>query len=264
MVGSTNIVFIDANVKSVCVSRWDSNSDGELSFDEAAAVTSLGTAFKNNTQIEEFSELQYFTGLTSIYTSAFNGCTALQSVILPSSITSIGNSAFEMCTALSSISFPDALSIIGSSAFFGCSKLTGITLRQLSSLGSLAFAACTSLGSVYIRGSITTIPASAFEGCTTLEYVSLPDNLQSIGAQAFYGCGCAKLTVPSNVTSIGDLAFGNCTNLKYLYVQPVYTPPTIGTSILMGSNSAVILVKYPSYYTQATGWSDYSSRIQAY
>ena len=35
-----NITFADANVKALCVGNWDANYDGELSTEEAAAVTS--------------------------------------------------------------------------------------------------------------------------------------------------------------------------------------------------------------------------------
>jgi hypothetical protein len=58
------ITFADANVKAICVANWDTNGDGELSEEEAAAVTSLGVVFKGNTEITSFDELQYFTGLT--------------------------------------------------------------------------------------------------------------------------------------------------------------------------------------------------------
>ena len=45
---SENITFADANVKALCVTNWDTNKDGELSYEEAAAVTSLGKVFKFN------------------------------------------------------------------------------------------------------------------------------------------------------------------------------------------------------------------------
>ena len=78
---ASNIQFSDASVKSICISRWDTNNDGELSFDEAAAVTTLGNAFQNNTDITDFFELQYFTGLNSISNAAFKGCISLKSGI---------------------------------------------------------------------------------------------------------------------------------------------------------------------------------------
>ena len=57
-----NITFADANVKALCVGNWDTDKDGELSTEEAAAVTTLGTVFKGKTNITTFDELRYFTG----------------------------------------------------------------------------------------------------------------------------------------------------------------------------------------------------------
>jgi len=55
---SPSICFADANVKAICVANWDTNGDGELSEDEAAAVTDLGTVFQGKTSITSFDELQ--------------------------------------------------------------------------------------------------------------------------------------------------------------------------------------------------------------
>ncbi len=75
-----NIVFADAVVKSICVSNWDLNGDGELSNEEAAAVTALGDAFHNQASITSFCELRYFTGLSSIPSGTFQGCDNLLAV----------------------------------------------------------------------------------------------------------------------------------------------------------------------------------------
>lgn len=98
-----NIQFADAAVKTICVDNWDSNGDGELSYTEAAAVTSLGEVFKNNDNITSFNELQYFTGLTSINNDAFSGCWSLAAVTLPPSVQAIGEFSFHGCTGLASI-----------------------------------------------------------------------------------------------------------------------------------------------------------------
>ena len=97
------ISFADTNVKDICVSNWDTNGDGELSKEEVAAVTSLGEVFKNNNFITTFNELQHFTGLTNINDYAFNGCSSLTSITIPSSVTSIGKSAFDGCNSLSTV-----------------------------------------------------------------------------------------------------------------------------------------------------------------
>lgn len=91
------IDFADANVKALCVANWDTNSDGELSKAEAAAVTSLQRRFQQNDQISSFDELQYFTGLSSLAEEEFALCYNLKSIVLPASLTSIGERSFSGC-----------------------------------------------------------------------------------------------------------------------------------------------------------------------
>lgn len=57
--GDTQIIqFKDAKVKAICVQNWDTNDDGELSYGEAAKVTSIRKFFRGTT-IQSFDELQY-------------------------------------------------------------------------------------------------------------------------------------------------------------------------------------------------------------
>lgn len=120
------IKFADANVKAICVANWDTNEDGELDKNEAADVTDLGEVFKENTNITSFDELQYFTGLTSISSSAlseqgtFNRCSRLTSVTIPNSVTFIGNLAFQNCINLTSVTIPNSVTAIAHGAFNDC------------------------------------------------------------------------------------------------------------------------------------------------
>ncbi len=95
------IVFADPICKQICVENW--GSDGEITYEQAAAVTDLEDAFKYNTEINSFNELQYFTNLTLIESNAFEGCTGLTSITIPNSVTSIGENIFNDCTGLTSI-----------------------------------------------------------------------------------------------------------------------------------------------------------------
>lgn len=94
------IDFADARAHTLCINRWDTDNDGELSLEEAAAVTSLGDVFRNATTMKNFEELRYFTGLTAIPAEAFRGCSTMLSLYIPENVTTIGENALLNCSAL--------------------------------------------------------------------------------------------------------------------------------------------------------------------
>ena len=111
------ITFADENVKAICVTHWDTNGDGELSYSEAAAVTNLATHFKS-TNITSFDELEYFKSLTSLQNTAFYGCTSLVSITLPSSVSALGNGSFYNCTSLAMMTvYAETPPTVGTNAF---------------------------------------------------------------------------------------------------------------------------------------------------
>ena len=97
---SNIIIFADKDVKKRCVGLWDTNGDGELSHEEVAAVTTIGTVFQNNTDIEFFNELKYFSGLTALEANAFNGCSNLCNIAIPANVATIDVSSFKGCSQL--------------------------------------------------------------------------------------------------------------------------------------------------------------------
>ena len=212
--------FADSNVKAICVANWDTNGDGELSEAEAAAVTDLGEAFKENNEITSFDELQYFTGLTGIAEKAFNKCENLAAITLPSNITSIGSSAFDDCYALAAIDIPSSVTFIGGGAFSDCRTLTSLVLPNgITSIGRWLCNNCTGLTEMVIPNSVTTIEPNAFAGCTNIETITLPENLTSIGNYAFDGCkALTSVDIPDGVTTIGDGAFRECNSLPSLVI----------------------------------------------
>lgn len=114
-----NITFADANVKALCVANWDTDNDGELSMEEAAAVTTLGTVFKGKTNITTFDELRYFTGLTTIGEYAFSGSSIGPTLTIPGTVKTIGNYAFNNCRSLTRIILQEGVESVGWHTFSG-------------------------------------------------------------------------------------------------------------------------------------------------
>ena len=167
------ITFANSVVKSVCVSRWDTNGDGKLSYGEAAAITDLGDAF-TGIRVQNFEELYYFTSLTTIADDAFSGCTSLTSIKFPKSIKKVGKRAFAGCIKLNSLTWSDNIISIGDSAFYGCRTLPTITLpTALNSIGASAFQNCVAITALDVPISVESVGERAYAGCTKLKTVAV-------------------------------------------------------------------------------------------
>ena len=94
------ITFEDANVKAICVEKWDTNHDGELSTVEATAVKSISGVFTGRVDISSFNELQYFKGLNNISSLSFDGCKYLEKIIIPNTVKTISWHSFNGCKSL--------------------------------------------------------------------------------------------------------------------------------------------------------------------
>ena len=109
--------------------------------------------------------------------NAFQGCTSLQSLNLPSLTTISGGSVFHSCSSMQSINLPSLTTISGNYAFHNCSSLQSVDLPSLTMISeSYSFQSCTSLQSIDLP-SLTTISGnSAFNNCTSLQSI----NFQSL------------------------------------------------------------------------------------
>ena len=273
---SSKISFSDPIIKRICVQNWDNNGDGELSENEASLVTSLGNAFRYNSNIKTFLELKYFTGLSSIDSEAFMSCRNLTSVTIPNSVITIGNKSFSGCNALENLGFSNSLTSIGSGAFsdcYGlkdvqipnsvvfigdnafnnCTGLTDISISEsVTDIGSYAFSGCSALKTINIPYSVKDIGRAAFERCTSLTAIMIPNSITNIEVELFRGCsGLTSVTIEDGIKSIGSSAFYLCDNLKSL---------SIPNSITDVSNSAFSGCESLSSIVVDSGNAKYDSR----
>ena len=199
-----------------------------------AFYSSVDGVLVNNVQA---ALIQYPGGKTGGYTT-------------PTGVTSLGSDAFNGCTGLTSITIANSVTNIGESAFGNCSNLTSVTLStNLPSIAAHTFLYCTSLASVTIPNSVTAIGSFGFYGCSALTSVTIPSGVNAIESCAFYGCSSlTSVTIPSSVSSMAGDAFVWCQLLQSVYFEG--NAPGSGGSAFYNDTNATI------YYLPGTvGWS---------
>ena len=187
--------------------------------------------------------------LSVLSNSLFSGCTNLRSIALPAALTSIGNYTFYGCKSLSTLTLPEGLKSIGSQAFRACASLRSITIPEnVTYIGGSAFSDsavskvtynainCTPdgwiedegmtyytvfygcpLATVTIGAKVQSIPDGLFfdAGSFVFQTISIPENVQTIGALAFRACETlSSVTISNGLMTIEEYAFDGCVSLK--------------------------------------------------
>ena len=169
--------------------------------------------------------------LSGIENEAFYDCSGLTGVLnFSEGFKEMGQHAFDNCSGITSISIPSTVTSIGGGypVFQNCSSLTSITVAS----GNTSFndgngSNCivqtsngrliTGCKNTVIPSTATYIDGQAFYGCTGLTSITIPSTITTIGYNAFHGCtGLTSITLPSSVTSIASQAFQNCTGLTHV------------------------------------------------
>ncbi|MBO4417971.1 MAG: leucine-rich repeat protein, partial [Bacteroidales bacterium] len=206
------INFADPIAKYACVEMFDTNQDGEVSYAEAAAATTLSGLFTDWNTVTEFDEIRYFTSVTSTE-GVFNGLAQLKHITIPDNITTLGT--FRSCSALETVALPAAINSIPEWCFDGCSSLKSVTLpTRISSIPGYAFRNCAALTTLDVPSTVTSVGEYAFSGCTVFTGIDMPSGVTTIGDYAFQNCkAIVSVTLPASLTYLGEYAFSGCTSL---------------------------------------------------
>lgn len=70
------------------------------------------------------------------------------------------------------------------------------------------------LQKIILPDNLETIGSNAFAYCSNLKDVTFPKTLVTIEYHTFYQCGLSEVTLPDKLKNIGDAAFYECYNLK--------------------------------------------------
>ena len=129
------IEFVDPEVKSICESNFDKDSNGRISIKDLANVQNADVFGKFwQTDIEQFYEFRFFTGLNwdsddwnqNSNKMLFAFCNNLAYIELPEECSKIFDGMFSFSSTLHRINIPYGVQSIGSDAFFGCNSLTDV------------------------------------------------------------------------------------------------------------------------------------------
>ncbi len=218
-----------------------------------------------------------YTGtVTEVEWSAFNGETALKSIVLPEGVTTIGSNAFNN-SSLEAITLPESLEEIAEYAFsktklveivipanvelLGSAAFQGASISPISPLKKVVFEGnkiqtidictfqdCQNLQEVKLPESLITIKYNAFLRCYALEEITIPDAVTVIEKQVFSQCEALKrVNLGTQLESIGKHAFNECLALETI-ICPDETPATLGEEVFPVSD----------------GWGGYTANYRIY
>ncbi len=188
---------------------------------------------------ESLQRVHFYDSCTieTISNRAFEHCTNLKAIRLPTSLKNINDRAFYMCSSIEGIDFPETIVKIGSYAFykaFDANLEISITIPEsIKQVSSYAFA-YSNISEVYLLGfssyedyvlGPTNYGEYAFNLCKLLDKVVIGENVEVIADLMFYG-----------TESLADLTFENSKNIKYIGAKAFYYSELPSLSFTVGEN----------------------------
>ena len=90
---------------------------------------------------------------------------------------------------------------------------------SVTSVGEEAFSDNDTLRKVVLSKEMTEIPSGMFDGCDGLQELEIPENIRTIGSNAFQETGLLHMELPETVTELGAGAFYWCSDLQSISIR---------------------------------------------
>ena len=168
----------------------------------------------------------------------------------------LGYLAFEGCSSLTSLTIPSSVTSIGYKVFSGCSGLTSLTIpSSVTSISSGAFLFCGLTNLYYIiDDEIET-------------YLSKGHPYIDVECGFEYYLNDKKITsvvIPSTITELGEYAFQNCRDLTSVYVS--WPVPLSASSAFSGADISKSTLYVPQGteqdYWLSPVWGDFGKIVE--
>lgn len=174
--GGYYIRYADPVVQQICAENW---GDGVgITAEQAAKVTTFGTAFNGRTDITSFDEARFFTGLKSFASNGFSGCS-----LKHLNLSGLQNVSGSMLYALNNMAELETLNVDG----FNASRITTLqaAFSNLENIKRVDLSSWTDTSGA----NGTNAGLNMFDGCGSLLEINLPENFCPNAGSFYYFMG---------------------------------------------------------------------------
>lgn len=207
-------------------------------------------------------------GLESIGNSSFRSCTALESIVIPDRVTAIGKNTFRECSQLKSVTMPYYLQSVKTDAFRACNKLEAVFITNLGAWCNIDFEdyranPLTYAHHLYVNNqeiNDLVLPTEQYNGSGYWDGKwsgSYYYEMNTVKNLVFNGCSLQSVVIPENIKSVGANAFGSCNDLKAVIMKSSPFTLTSNAFPTRTNVSLYVLAYYVDNYNNADVWSTF-------
>ena len=292
---------VETNYQIKEIEEWDISKNGDESVKakwtlEDKKISISGNGEMNNTTLRSkyrkiVEKIEIESEVTNIGDKFFKGCNSLESISVEDNnqnYTSVEgvlynksktkliyypagrkNTRFTILNSVETLEH-DSFSInIEDSVFKGCSSLESISVEEnnqnytsiegvlynKSKTKLICYPAGRTNTNFTMPNSVQTIEQNAFYGCNNLKSIMIQNGIEKINNAAFKGCNSLEnITIPNSVNEIGESAFELCNNLKSIIIPNGVTSIKQSTFENCSSLKNIVIpgnmenIKYDAFY----------------